>query len=215
MDLQICLILGLIRKNLNTKRALRTLYQKRRSLLTVSQIEEWSIAISNRCLTLDLWKYTIYHLYLSIQKNNEVDTTYMLSILYGKDKQPVVPKMNDNGSLTHFLLTDQTILKANDWGIPEPQSGIVVSPSQIEVVFVPLLVFDLGGHRVGYGKGYYDRFLTLCSSDTLKVGLSFFDPVSKIEGTEAHDIVLDYAVTPRNTYAFGKKTKSKNKDNDF
>ena len=64
------------------------------------------------------------------------------------------------------------------------------------------MVFDLQGHRVGYGKGYYDRFLGECPKSTLKVGLSFFDPVNKIEDIDNHDIALDYALTPRETYAF-------------
>ena len=87
-------------------------------------------------------------------------------------------------------------------GIPEPLSGVAITPQQIEVVFVPLLVFDLLGHRVGYGKGYYDRFLGECRKSTIKVGLSFFDPVNKIEDIDNHDIALDYALTPRETYAF-------------
>ena len=64
------------------------------------------------------------------------------------------------------------------------------------------MIFDHQGHRVGYGKGYYDRFLGECNRYTLKVGLSFFDPVSKIEDIDTNDIALDYAVTPRETYAF-------------
>ena len=70
------------------------------------------------------------------------------------------------------------------------------------MVFVPLLVFDQHGHRVGYGKGYYDRFLDQCSESTLKVGLTFFDPVTKIEDIETHDISLDFALTPERIYAF-------------
>ena len=44
---------------------------------------------------------------------------------------------------------------------------------QIDVVFVPLLIFDKQGHRIGYGKGYYDRFLSKCKKDTIKVGLAW------------------------------------------
>ena len=70
------------------------------------------------------------------------------------------------------------------------------------MVFVPLLVFDQQGHRVGYGMGYYDRFLVQCSETTLKVGLSFFDPVSKIEDIKTHDIALDFALTPEGIFTF-------------
>ena len=187
---------------MNTKAVLRTEYQKRRDSLTGEQIADFSIQISNLSLTLNIWEYSIYHLFMTNEKNKEIDTSYLLSVIQGKDKQPVIPKIVDDNRLEHFLLNDQTLLKNNRWGIPEPLSGITINPKQIEVVFVPLLVFDQQGHRVGYGKGYYDRFLDQCSESTLKVGLTFFDPVTKIEDIETHDISLDFALTPEQIYAF-------------
>ena len=187
---------------MNTKAVLRTEYQKRRDSLTEEQIADCSIQISNLSLTLNIWEYSIYHLFMTNEKNKEIDTSYLLSVIQGKDKQPVIPKIVDDNRLEHFLLNDQTLLKNNRWGIPEPLSGITINPKQIEVVFVPLLVFDQQGHRVGYGKGYYDRFLDQCSESTLKVGLTFFDPVTKIEDIETHDISLDFALTPEQIYAF-------------
>lgn len=187
---------------MNTKAVLRTEYQKRRDSLTEDQIADCSIQISNLSLTLNIWEYSIYHLFMTNEKNKEIDTSYLLSVIQGKDKQPVIPKIVDENRLEHFLLNDQTLLKNNRWGIPEPLSGITINPKQIEVVFVPLLVFDQHGHRVGYGKGYYDRFLDQCSESTLKVGLTFFDPVTKIEDIETHDISLDFALTPERIYAF-------------
>ena len=187
---------------MNTKAVLRTEYQKRRDSLTEEQIADCSIQISNLSLTLNIWEYSIYHLFMTNEKNKEIDTSYLLSVIQGKDKQPVIPKIVDDNRLEHFLLNDQQLLKNNRWGIPEPLSGITINPKQIEVVFVPLLVFDQHGHRVGYGKGYYDRFLDQCSESTLKVGLTFFDPVTKIEDIETHDISLDFALTPERIYAF-------------
>ena len=187
---------------MNTKAVLRSEYQKRRDSLTEEQIADCSIQISNLSLTLNIWEYSIYHLFMTNEKNKEIDTSYLLSVIQGKDKQPVIPKIVDDNRLEHFLLNDQTPLKNNRWGIPEPLSGITINPKQIEVVFVPLLVFDQQGHRVGYGKGYYDRFLDQCSESTLKVGLTFFDPVTKIEDIETHDISLDFALTPERIYAF-------------
>jgi len=187
---------------LNTKAALRIEYEMRRCALMESQITDLSIEISNRCLKEDFWEHSIYHLFMTAEKKKEVDTSYLLSILQGKDKQPVIPKIVDDNGLEHCLLTDQTPLKLNCWGIPEPLSCIFITPQQIQVVFVPLMAFDQYGHRVGYGKGYYDRFLALCPKSTLKVGLSFFEPVSKIEDIDANDIALDYVITPKEVYTF-------------
>ena len=104
--------------------------------------------------------------------------------------------------MSHVLLQDNTILKPNSWNIPEPENGIPISNKQIEVVFIPLVAFDVKGNRVGYGKGFYDDFLKNCSKDTLKIGLSLFDAEPIIEGTQTHDIPLDYCITPGKTYTF-------------
>ena len=81
-------------------------------------------------------------------------------------------------------------------------NGIVFDIKQLDVVFVPLVVFDLLGHRIGYGNGFYDRFLAQCLPETLKIGLSFFYPVQKIDGIYSGDISLDFCVSPDKVYTF-------------
>ena len=121
-----------------TKAELRIQYRRRRKALTPQQIDDLSILIVNRCLELKLWDQSTYHLFMSSRKNNEIDTSLLLSVIQGKDKQPVIPKMVGDHDLEHYLLLDQTPIKINQWGIPEPQSGIKIDSEQIEVVFVPL-----------------------------------------------------------------------------
>ena len=104
--------------------------------------------------------------------------------------------------MTHFLLTDNTKIKKNEYNIPEPVDGIEVASKKIEVVFVPLLAFDKKGNRVGYGKGFYDKFLSECNPETLKIGLSFFEAEEQIEDVFESDIQLDYCVTPKSIYQF-------------
>src|SRR5690606_29706561 len=106
-----------------------------------------------------------------------VNTDYLLHILQGKDKSIVASKADfEKGEMAHFLLQENTVLKASEYGIPEPISGIELSPELLDVVFVPLLAYDKIGHRVGYGKGFYDRFLAKCNKNAVFVGLSFFEP---------------------------------------
>jgi 5-formyltetrahydrofolate cyclo-ligase len=88
------------------------------------------------------------------------------------------------------------------WGIPEPVGGVVLNPSDFDIVLIPLLAFDLAGNRVGYGKGFYDRFLVNCRPDCLKIGISLFDPVTLIQDVEGHDIRLDIAISPAQLYDF-------------
>jgi len=104
--------------------------------------------------------------------------------------------------MQHFLLTDNTKISVNKYGIPEPMDGIEVPISKIDVIFVPLLAFDKAGNRVGYGKGFYDRFLKDCKPETLTIGLSFFEAEEALIEVSEFDQPLDYCITPTTTYSF-------------
>jgi len=180
---------------------LRLHYIQLRKDLSEEQIAASSLAIANKLLELPIWDFDYFHLFLPISEKKEIDTSLVLSILQGKDKNVIISKMQGE-SLIHFLLTDNTLLIKNKWNVPEPISGIRMDPAQIEVVFVPLLAFDVCGNRVGYGKGYYDRFLKECNADVIKVGLSLFEAEKEIEDVIESDIPLDYCVTPNEIYTF-------------
>ncbi|MGB5667041.1 MAG: 5-formyltetrahydrofolate cyclo-ligase [Maribacter sp.] len=183
------------------KSDLRLNYNKLRNKLSADQIADSSITIANKLLLLPIWDFDNFHLFLPISEKNEIDTTLILSILQGKDKNVFLPKMQGD-SLIHFLLTDNTVLIKNKLNVPEPVNGIAVDPSQIDVVFIPLLAFDVFGNRVGYGKGFYDRFLKECRTDVIKIGLSLFEAEKEITDVVETDIPLDYCVTPKKTYTF-------------
>ena len=184
------------------KKNLRLLYTAKREKLSPEEIIEDSISIANKLLQLPIWTKNNFHLYLSISEKKEIDTSFILSILQGKDKNVILSKMTASNSLQHFLLTDNTLLKKNKWNVPEPVGSIEIATATIDVVFVPLLAFDTLGNRVGYGKGYYDKFLAECKPDCIKIGLSFFDVSENITDILPTDISLDYCVTPAKTYQF-------------
>jgi len=186
-----------------TKTELRKAHTLLRNNLSVAQVEALSLTIANQLLTLPIWKHEFYHLFLSITEKNEVNTDYILNILSGKDKHIVISKSDFSTlDMAHYLLTDSTRIKINKWHIPEPVSGIPISEAQIDVVFIPLLAFDSSGNRVGYGKGFYDKFLAKCKPETIKIGLSFFESAEQITDILDHDIQLDYCVTPNKVYQF-------------
>ncbi|MBJ7882271.1 5-formyltetrahydrofolate cyclo-ligase [Gelidibacter salicanalis] len=185
------------------KVALRRLYKQKRQELSLEAIENGSLDISNQLLKLPIWEKSFYHIFLSIAEHKEINTDYILNILSGKDKNIIISKTDfESVKLTHYLLMDNTMIKKNKWGIPEPVDGIEISVDKIEVVFVPLLAFDQQGHRVGYGKGFYDSFLSACKPETLKIGLSLFEVEETINGVHESDVALDYCVTPHQTYSF-------------
>ena len=94
-------------------------------------------------------------------------------------------------------------LVTSAWGIQEPKQGIPTEIEKIDLVLVPLLAFDKAGHRVGYGKGFYDRFLKGCRPDCLKAGLSFFEAEEILTDADELDVPLDLCVTPAGIIHFG------------
>jgi|SRR5690606_14808537 len=187
------------------KEELRKLYKNKREKLSDDQIDQYSIAIANQILQLDkLWDYQNYHIFLSINHQKEVNTEFILSVLQGRDKNVLLSKSNfKEGTLAHYLLTDSTVIKINSYGIPEPEHGIQIQTDQVEVIFIPLLAYDYKGNRIGYGKGFYDRFLAECNPNTLKIGLSFYPPEEQmISDVDPHDVPLDYCITPEGIVKF-------------
>ncbi len=186
-----------------TKTELRKKYKSLRKQLTKDSVDDLSIAIANRLLTLKIWEFDFYHIFLSIETQKEINTDHILNILSGKDKNIVISKSNfETLELTNYLLTDSTAIHLNDYNIPEPIDGIEIDDGKIDVVFVPLLAFDVNGNRVGYGKGFYDGFLSKCKPKTIKIGLSFFEAETEIKDVFEKDVSLDYCVTPNKIYIF-------------
>lgn len=187
------------------KSSLRNKYRTLREAMTFDAIETQSLEIANNLLKLPIWEYEFYHLFLTISEKKEIHTEPLLHILQGKDKNIILSKSDfKTREMQNFLLTDTTLIRKNEWNIPEPVDGIEVPASKIDVVFVPLLAFDKSGHRVGYGKGFYDIFLSNCRKDVLKIGLSLFEAEDEIPGILSSDVALDYCVSPKHIYKFKK-----------
>jgi 5-formyltetrahydrofolate cyclo-ligase len=185
------------------KKELRAKYKELRLQLSQEEIDDRSLAIANRILQLDIWEKTYFHLFLTIEEKKEVETEFILQVLAGYDKEIVVSKCDfESCGMINYLLTDNTKFQKNEYNIYEPVDGIEVPNNKIEVVFVPLLAFDKRGNRVGYGKGFYDKFLSSCNKDVIKVGVSFFEAEDTIDGVFEGDIRLDYCVTPTTNYEF-------------
>lgn len=185
------------------KKELRQKYKELRRNLSEETIEELSLQIANQLIHLDIWQHSFYHLFLPIESQKEVNTEYILQVLAGKDKNIVISKSDfETREMTHFLLTDNTKIKKNEYDIPEPVDGLEVPVAKIDVVFVPLLAFDKNGNRVGYGKGFYDKFLSECRPEVLKIGLSFFESENLISDVLNTDIQLDLCISPSSVFKF-------------
>lgn len=188
-----------------TKGELRERFKQVRLLLTKEEEDSLNNELLLQFQQFNWSKFSYIHIFLPIKSSREPNTTLLIDWLRKNfpQIQLVVPK-SDMGSLTmhHYAWEENLVLELNKWGIEEPKSGKVVLAEQLDIVILPLLAFDRMGNRVGYGKGFYDRFLSVCRPDCLKVGLSLFEPVDLIEDINPMDVPLDYCITPNTIWEF-------------
>jgi 5-formyltetrahydrofolate cyclo-ligase len=183
----------------------RLFFRQQRSSLTTLQVNVFQDLLLIQFQQLALPYFNYVHAYLPIYKNNEPDTGPLLDWLKFSNPglQIVYTKVSSlDFSMKHYLHEEDMYFENNQYGIPEPVEGSEIMPEELDMVFVPLLGFDLQGNRVGYGKGYYDRFLSKCKEDVIKVGLSFLSPIDCIEDVDFFDKKLDFCITPEQVYAF-------------
>ena len=183
-----------------TKAELRRHFRQRRRAVSDGEVTALNQALTARFFAeIHLAAVRFLHAFLTAERLREVDTFPLLNRLHDEfpQIQLVVPKTDFAASeLTHVTWQPGEPLFPNAYGLPEPTGGKEVSPGELDLILVPLLAFDRRGQRVGYGGGFYDRFLDQCRPDALKLGLSWFDPVDEITDATTHDVPLDACLTP-------------------
>lgn len=154
------------------KNKLRQTFLNVRKSLSAKEIDLMSKKITEQLTsqTCFLQARTI-HLYVSMKDNCEVITHDLIRYSLNKGKRVVVPKMKSGGRLTHHQITSVTGLHFNKWGVSEPVNERPVKPNEISLVIVPMVAADFKKNRLGYGMGYYDRFLS--ETNACCVGLCF------------------------------------------
>lgn len=182
-----------------TKAEARQFYLEKRKALDDAYRDKLNQKLLDRIVSSDTFrKAGTIHIFLSMERTREPDTWKILAL----NKKFAVPRINSSGRLDHFYYEGLQQLKENRFGILEPVGGVAANIKEIDLVFVPLAAYDIDGNRVGYGKGYYDRFLKDVRSDCVKAGLSFFEPAEVFSDVEAHDVPLDLCFTSNKVYEF-------------
>jgi 5-formyltetrahydrofolate cyclo-ligase len=196
---------------LNTKYFLRKEGKKQRELLTNNEINQKSKAIFNLFWNLiDKNKKSLGHIFIPIESKKEINTLILLEEIW--KHYPHIQTFTscidwENNDLLHVEINQNTTFKKNKWEISEPEINDkthFLNPFLLDWVLVPLLAFDEKGYRVGYGKGFYDKFLSLCKPEVKKIGVHFFSPVTHITDVEIFDIQLNSCITPQKIYIFEK-----------
>lgn len=146
------------------------------------------------------------HLFLPIERLYEVDTWVLLEKLFAADKQVYSSISDFDMHEMHTVLIDKdTIFTTDTYGLPTPINPVrIADDQQMDVIFVPLLAFDLRGVRVGYGKGFYDRFFATGNMDVMKMGLSYFEETELLP-RESHDVLLDGCIVPKGSIYFKER----------
>ena len=187
-----------------TKSEIRKAALRQRRTLSREDVTTLSFRLLAQFSTLDFSEVRTIHLFIPIEEKNEPDTFLFIEwlTLNHPEIKIIVPRADfDTALMTHHQYTHKDDLQKNMYNILEPAASNGYH-GHIDLVLVPLLAFDLRGYRVGYGKGFYDRYLSRCRPDVLKIGVSFFEAESLIDDVNEHDIPLNYCVTPQNIYVF-------------
>jgi 5-formyltetrahydrofolate cyclo-ligase len=188
-----------------TKKELRTLYKQKRSEISskeklklddlmLLQLQQLNFSGIHSLLTY--WPMANHQ-----EPNTHLFSGYLRHMLYDLQIAYPVTNFTSHSMQAHVINEDTVYVKHNN-GITEPKDGEIIQPHNIDLVFVPLLICDRFGYRVGYGKGFYDRFLAQCSESTVTIGFNYFDPIEEISDTNEFDIPLNYCITPHQIFDF-------------
>lgn len=188
-----------------TKQQLRKTYLAKRMELSPDAYASFNAGLLQHFKALDLTSIQYLHLFLPMLERREPDTYLLIEWLKQKHTQiRLVFSRADFATHTmqHFLDDDTLEIDSNDYGISEPVKGTLINTDKIDMVITPLLAVDAHGYRVGYGKGFYDRFMAECKPGTRFIGLSFFEPVNAIDDVNEYDIALHQCITPQKVWQF-------------
>ena len=179
------------------KAALRRRFRAYRAGLSDADYAALSAAVVARLKTLpELLQAQTVHIYWPLLPGREIDVRPLIAWLQVSGKQivlPVVDSFTDTPRLRHVRFETTTALRPNRWGIHEPIDGTCVPVERIDAVVVPALGAGRNGHRLGYGKGYYDAFLQKLDAPTLcpVFAACLIDQAP----AEPHDVPLDILIT--------------------
>jgi 5-formyltetrahydrofolate cyclo-ligase len=187
-----------------TKAEARKEFIQKRQALSEGEFQNLNLQLYNHFFAqVDLSFINCLHVFLPIEGKREPDTWQIIDRIRREFPhiRIIIPRVKDD-ELENTYFEGYHQLKKNKWGILEPEQGVPAPTEKIDMVLVPLLAFDKVGHRVGYGKGFYDKFLAECRIRCHRVGISLFQPIDMIEDVGEDDITLTHCLTPSGVLKF-------------
>ena len=185
------------------KTDIRKTFKERRKFIIPFELNRISEACTKIVLERFDFNGKVVSIFLPIEKQKEINTYELMEEIISRGGTIALSKANfSDASLVHFKYEKASQLKVNSFGIPEPKFGEEIPEVMLDFVFVPLLAINNIGHRVGYGKGFYDRLLSKCKPNCLFIGLNMFDEFAIIDDINPMDVRLHYCITPNGFYDF-------------
>ena len=187
------------------KREARSVFKEKRMALSGNERGKLDDLLLIQFQTAELPFIETLLTYWPIEENNEPNTHLFTEFMRFRNPEVKVcyPKSNFEVGHMRAVITDiDTPFSKTIWNILEPQSNDEVKPEKMDMVFVPLLVFDKTGFRAGYGRGFYDKWLASCRPGCIKIGFSYFEPIESLDDRNEFDVPLNFAITPQNVYVF-------------
>lgn len=187
------------------KKEARKIYKEKRKALTAAQRMKMDDLLLIQFQQLKLPFLSSVLSFYPIEEHKEINTFIITDYLLFKNPglQIAYPKTDlVHNTMQAINCNEETVFEKNGYNIYEPATCEIIEPQLLDAVLIPMLVFDKRGYRVGYGKGFYDRFLQECNEDCLKIGLNYFEPEDVIEDADEFDVPLNFCITPQKVYAF-------------
>lgn len=188
-----------------TRNTLRSSLRQKRKELSPEQQESASVALFNMLGNQDFFRVAQRIAFYQVA-DGEIDPRMLLDLALSEGKSCFLPVIQqDNPEFVSFSPYDaNTELVPNKWGIAEPPASEVISPTNFDVVFVPLVGFSKNCFRIGMGKGFYDRTFSFKifnrRSSPLLVGLAHESQMVDSFPVESWDVRLDAVATERKIY---------------
>lgn len=182
----------------NDKKQIRKEIIKKRNSMRQDEIIEKSNLIMQKIFELDEFIKTDY-IMCYMDFNNEVKTDILINKCFELHKKVLIPCviLSENKIIASEIIDLECDLELCEYDILAPKKSCIrkVNPKKIDIIIIPGVAFDKDLYRVGYGGGYYDKFLPQLRNDCLKIGVAFEMQIIDKVPKEQHDIKMDIIIT--------------------
>jgi 5-formyltetrahydrofolate cyclo-ligase len=180
-----------------TKAELRRHLLAQRAMLTAVEIEQHSAVIGTYMCALPAF-YVSHIIMVYMALPQEVQTRLIITQALQAQKCVAVPVIRGQELIAVALSEEATRLRRGRFGILEPCAPQrIIHPQEIGCIAIPGIAFDACGRRLGFGKGYYDRFLRQLPATTYRCGLAFGMQVVPCVPQEPHDVCMHAIITEK------------------